>query len=346
MKQKIQLSPRAVFIVLSDLAFAFFFLWYALLTFTHGRIALISLANMFAFQIFLLLIPFALAGIFLRVRRLQIASLIALILFAFMFGKFFIPKQKAVPSSSDVLKVMTYNMLVFTPDVSVVADVIREEDADIVFMQETSFAMAEYLQTEMLDEYPYQIHDPSDVPLGMSVISKYPFEPIDYDLGKSWVGTPIPLAVNWNGQMVHILNFHMFPTGLGAVVNSELVDKLTQSRETHANSINQFVEKYPVPAIVAGDANDVFLNNAYQILVNAGLQDVWAETGFGLGHTFPGNKSPGTSRIHFGGVYIPEWLVRIDYIFASQEWQVLSAHMARTDGYSDHRGVVAYLRLK
>jgi hypothetical protein len=32
----------------------------------------------------------------------------------------------------------------------------------------------------MLDEYPYQIHDPSDIPLGMSVASKHPYDPIDH----------------------------------------------------------------------------------------------------------------------------------------------------------------------
>jgi endonuclease/exonuclease/phosphatase (EEP) superfamily protein YafD len=341
-KEKIQ----NLFLALGDLAFVLVFAWYAVSFFTHGQFAWVSMLNMFAFEVFLLLIPFALAGFFLRVRRIQIAALIALALFVFMFGKLFIPRQKTVPSSPDVLKVMTYNMLAFTPDVSMVADVIREEDADIVFMQETSFAMADFLQKEMLDEYPYQIHDPSDVPLGMSVISKYPFEPIDYDLGDSWVGMPIPLAVNWNRQLVHVLNFHMLPTSVGVVTDFGLVGRLSRSREQHADSINRFVGQYPVPAIVAGDANDVSLNNAYRMLVNSGLQDAWAEAGFGLGHTFPGNKSPGTSRLQMGGFYIPEWLVRIDYIFASQDWEVLSAHLARTDGYSDHRGVVAFLRLK
>jgi len=346
MKQKIQLSPRSIFIVFIDLAFVSFFLWYAFLTFTHGRFALVSLLNMFAFEIFLLLIPLALVGIFLRVRRLQVFSLLALILFGFTFGKFFIPKQKPLPSSPDVLKVMTYNMLVFTPDVTVVADVIREEDADIVFMQETSFAMADYLQTEMLDEYPYQIHDPSDVPLGMSVISKHPFEPIDNNLAGYWVGTPILLAVNWNGQTIHALNFHMLPTGLGAVAHLAQSKKISWSRDEGAASIIRLKNQFDAPFIAAGDANDVFLNDAYRKLVNAGLQDVWMESGFGLGHTFPGNKSPGTSRIQIFGLYVPEWLVRIDYIFASQDWEALSARIARTDGYSDHRGVVTFLRLK
>jgi endonuclease/exonuclease/phosphatase family metal-dependent hydrolase len=92
--------------------------------------------------------------------------------------------------------------------------------------------------------------------------------------------------------------------------------------------------------------NDVFLNSPYRMLTNSGLRDAWLEAGFGLGHTFPGNKSPGTSRTHIGDVYIPEWLVRIDYIFVTPEWNVSSAYIARTDGYSDHRPVVAILHMR
>jgi endonuclease/exonuclease/phosphatase (EEP) superfamily protein YafD len=346
MRQKLPDFLRSLALAVSDLAFAFFFLWYALMTFTDGRLILVSLLNMFAFQIFLLLIPFALTGIFLRARRLQAASLVALVLFAIAFGKFFLPKQKTVSSSAHTLKVMTYNMLVFTPEVVKIADVIREENADLIFMQETSFAMADYLQTEMLREYPYQIHYPSEIPLGMSVVSKHPFQPIDSSLGEGWVGTPILLAVDWNGETVNVINFYMPPTGLAAVIDLGLARRISKMRASQAASIVRFLEGRSAPAVVAGDANDVFLNDAYRTLVAAGLQDVWAESGFGLGHTFPGNKSVGTSRLRIGEIYIPEWLVRIDYLFASREWEPLSAHLARTDGYSDHRGVAALLRLK
>jgi endonuclease/exonuclease/phosphatase (EEP) superfamily protein YafD len=337
---------RNYLLAFSDMIFVLFFVWYVLSVFTHGRFVLVSLANMFAFQFFLLLIPFALVGFFFQIRRFQIASLVALVLFVFTFGKFFIPKQKDVPSSPEVLKVMTYNMLAFTPDVSVVADVIREEDADIVFMQETSFAMADFLQNEMLDEYPYQINFPSDIPTGIDVISKFPFEKMDFEMGGDWVGEPILLAVNWNGQTIHVVNFHMEPTALELFSRPERIQQVSNIRVRQAQYLVKFMQAHPGPVIFAGDANEVFLNNPYLVLVQSGLQDAWAKAGFGLGHTFPGNKSPGTSRVHFGGLFIPEWLVRIDYIFASQEWEVLSAHIARTDGYSDHRGVVAFLRLK
>jgi hypothetical protein len=76
------------------------------------------------------------------------------------------------------------------------------------------------------------------------------------------------------------------------------------------------------------------------------LHDAWREEGFGLGHTFPGSDIPGSSRPNFGSWYVPQWLARIDYIFYSTHWEALEARLARVDGVSDHRGVVAILRPK
>jgi endonuclease/exonuclease/phosphatase (EEP) superfamily protein YafD len=337
---------RVSWIVVSDLCFAFFFVWFILSFFTHGRFAWVNLTNMFAFEVFLLLLPFALAGVVYRLRRLQIASGIAVLLFLFTFGKFFSPKGQTALAASDSLKVMTYNMLAFTSNPSAVVDVIRGEDADIVFIQETSFAVAELLEKEMKGVYPYQIHYPSKMPLGTSIVSKYPFTEINATLKSRWVGKPILLEVDWNRQKIIVVNFHMIPTPLSTVAEPIIFNKISDVRKEEANALIEFLQARPDPAIVAGDANDVFLNDPCIMLVNSGLQDAWVEAGFGLGHTFPGNKSPGASRVHVGDFYIPEWLVRIDYIFATPEWDVISAHIARTDGYSDHRGVVATLHLK
>jgi endonuclease/exonuclease/phosphatase (EEP) superfamily protein YafD len=300
---------------------------------------------MFAFYVFMLLTPFVCIATFYRVRLLQIASLMVVGLFLFTFGKFFTFGQKPAPSSHNVLRVMTYNMLVYTPEVHAVINVIREENVDIVFIQETSFAMAEIFENEMKDVYPYQIHHPSDIPTGLSVVSKHPLEAINHDLGDSWVGAPILLDIDWNGQVVHIVNFHMDPTSLGVMATPNRAFEVAEMRREHARRLVEFLHNTPGPAILAGDANDVFLNDPYIKLIDSGLQDAWVEGGFGLGHTFPGNKGPGTSRPRVNGIYIPEWLVRIDYIFVTSEWEVLSTHIAGTDGYSDHRAVVATLRM-
>jgi endonuclease/exonuclease/phosphatase (EEP) superfamily protein YafD len=346
MELNLRKTFRTFLIAGSDLVFLLFFIWFALSMLTHGRFVLVNLMNIFAFEVFLSLIPFVVVGLIYNIRRLQIASLVALVLFAFLFAPYFLPKPKPVSASSAFLKVMTYNMLAFSPEPEAVVDVIRETDADIVFMQETNFAVANLLESTLKDVYPYQVHYPSDVPLGTSVISKYPFEPIEWDLGSMWVGMPIPLKVDWNGQKVIVLNFHMYPTSIGTALQPSVFKKVANARRITAQALLDFLLAHPGPAILAGDMNDTFLNDPYRMLVNAGLQDTWKEGGFGLGHTFPGNKSPGTSRPQIFSIYVPEWMVRIDYIFATSDWIVSSASMAPTDGYSDHCPVVAVLRLK
>jgi endonuclease/exonuclease/phosphatase (EEP) superfamily protein YafD len=337
---------RTLWFAINDLYFVFFFIWFGLSMTTHGRFAWVNLANMFAFAVFLSVIPAAVTGIIYRSRRLQIASAIAALLFLFVFGKFFIPKAQNVAASSKSLKVMTYNMLSFSPEPSAVVDVIREEDADIVFLQETNFGTAELLETEMKDVYPYQIHYPSNIPIGTSIISKHPFTQINETLKSTWVGKPILLKVKWNGREINVVNFHMVPTPLPTVVFPSIFNNISNTRKVEAGLLINFLKTHPEPTIIAGDMNDVFLNDAYIMLTDVGLRDVWMESGVGLGHTFPGNKSPGTSRIQIGGYYVPEWLVRIDYIFVTPEWGVVTTHIARTDGYSDHRPVVAVLHLK
>lgn len=332
-------------IAAANLVFAAFLIWFPLSFLTHGYFVWVNIVNMFAFQVFIFLIPFGLLGILYRRRHLQIASLISLGLFLVVFGKLLFPKQKPVPTSAPVLQVMTYNMLVYSSDVQFAADFIRAEDADIVLIQETSHSMSAMLEDEMKDLYPYQIHHPSDIPIGMSVISKFPFEIIDYDLGDSWVGAPILVDVNWQGRKVHVVNFHMDPTSLDVIRTPNRAREVAEMRLEHATRLVNFLQNTPGPAILAGDVNDVFLNDPYVLLTHAGLQDAWAEAGFGLGHTFPGNKSPGASRLNIHGFYVPEWLVRIDYIFVTSDWQVLSTHLAGTKGHSDHRAVSTFLSL-
>jgi len=94
--------------------------------------------------------------------------------------------------------------------------------------------------------------------------------------------------------------------------------------------------------IVGGDTNVAPLSNAYKIFTSD-LSDSWREAGFGLGHSFPGSSIPGSSRPKILGIPVPKWLVRIDYIFHSNDWRAVSARMAQFDGVSDHRGIVVML---
>jgi endonuclease/exonuclease/phosphatase family metal-dependent hydrolase len=75
------------------------------------------------------------------------------------------------------------------------------------------------------------------------------------------------------------------------------------------------------------------------------LEDSWREAGFGFGHTFPGAQNEWSSRPAIAGWDVPQWLVRIDYVFHSTHFDTLAVRTAQFDGMSDHRGVVASLAL-
>jgi endonuclease/exonuclease/phosphatase family metal-dependent hydrolase len=100
--------------------------------------------------------------------------------------------------------------------------------------------------------------------------------------------------------------------------------------------------------IVAGDLNATDQNHAYELIANE-LHDAWRRVGFGFGHTFPGHptRDEGGSRPSILGLSSPLWLIRIDYIFHSQELEATSARLGLYPGPggSDHRGVVATLTL-
>lgn len=76
------------------------------------------------------------------------------------------------------------------------------------------------------------------------------------------------------------------------------------------------------------------------------LQDVWRKAGWGVGHSFPGLMAEPDLRIQAAGFTVPPWIIRIDYILASKEWQPVEARVGVWHGESDHRPVLARLILR
>jgi len=207
-----------------------------------------------------------------------------------------------------------------------------------VLLQEVNPTMAAVLQSELLDEYPHQILEPAVGFRGMGVISKYPIQPTGEELPLDWIGTPQVLEMDWMGWRVTLINFHMqssIPQTFGWISEDNRV------REAQAQALVDFARDAG-PLILGGDANATPLNASYHIL-NRQLSDAWLEAGFGFGHTFPGSAIQGSSRPRLAGHPVPQWLMRIDYIFHSSHWVAVEARTAPFDGVSDHRGMVAEL---
>lgn len=320
---------------------AFISSWLTLYFLIGEKFVFIAMLDYLAVYLFLPLPLVLLAALACRNRRLGAGFIIGGFAFIWFWGVLFFPRPSPPQPGGPTLSVMTYNVLAWHTHTAPVLNTIRAEDPDIVLLQELNLTLARALEEQLGEVYPYQVLNPVDDPRGIGVISKFPIQATGELLPEEWVGGPQVLELSWNGERITLVNYHMYPTT--GIRPLSRVERSVQLREAEARQLADLARRSGI-AIMGGDANCTSLSPAYRILTGA-LSDSYREAGFGLGHTFPGSDIPESDRPHFGGWYVPQWLARIDYVFHSAEWEVVTARVARFDGVSDHRGVVAVLRL-
>ncbi|MGB9669411.1 MAG: endonuclease/exonuclease/phosphatase family protein, partial [Anaerolineales bacterium] len=260
-------------------------------------------------------------------------------IFLELWGRLFLPK---FPPQTDeaTLKIMTYNVLGYNPATLAQVQTIRQADADVVMLQELHNGLADLLTKELSAQYPYQVLDAQVDVDGMGVLSKFPLRRIGRVPELGWVGEPQWLELDWKGRAITLINFHMAPTNF---FNCHHVQETSRLRREEARWLVQQLRPNQ-PTILAGDSNSTPWSDSYRILQKA-AQDAWLQAGWGFGHTFPGRGGAGSSRAQFFGISIPKWLLRIDYIFITPPLVAISARLGRFDGVSDHRPLIATVKL-
>jgi vancomycin resistance protein VanJ len=265
---------------------------------------------------------------------------VALALGVYLYGGLLLPKFPP-GNSGPTISVMTYNVMGANEQTAQVMAASRASDADVIALQELNPPIAKAIRRDLAAEYPYQVLNPRAGVTGMGVISRYPLHPTDTVLPGIWVGTPQVLSLEFDDTTVTLINFHAIsPAGPAPAIFEYSVHE----REQQARTLAALVAARPGPLIVSGDLNASDCNTAYAIVTGA-LFDPWRAAGWGLGHTFPGAASAGSSRPTIAGIPVPMWLVRIDYVFHSADWQPVGAQVGPWDGVSDHRPVVVKLAL-
>jgi vancomycin resistance protein VanJ len=271
-------------------------------------------------------------------RSLQILTLFTACLFLFLYGQLLVPKWRDPNPNALTITVMTYNVFGENRDWPAIHDSIVESEADIVALQELNQEIASKIETELADLYPYQILDFQD-----SLISRYPISLADTTLPDSWGSPPKIYLVDVDGQPVTLLNAHFYASFLS--FDSFFMEWVFREREHQAQLVADFATRVETPLIVTADFNTTDQSQAYRI-IRSQLNDSWREAGWGFGHTFPGGQIPELPRPVIFGYTILRWVVRIDYIFYSNDLQAVEARIGKWDGFSDHRPVIAVLELK
>jgi endonuclease/exonuclease/phosphatase (EEP) superfamily protein YafD len=342
MAQKLQKSIQKT---LTALAWFYSFAllsWFLLYLLFGDGTGFLGLANALSIYFFVPLPFIALFAWSSKQTRLWWPTSLGLLIFASLWGPHFTSIAN-IASDQPSLRVMSFNVLGRAGSHQPILDSIFAEEADVLLLQEVTTELSTILTLELSAEFPYQILQPARQASGMAVLSRYPITPLDVSIPGNWIGTPQILSLDWQGTDVTLVNFHTLPTG---TLWPRWVRRSFEYREADLQSLANFAATQSQfgPVILAGDANVTHLNDAYKSL-SAQMQDVWIEAGAGLGHTFPGPIEEDNTYASISFFRIPYWLVRIDYIFASDHWQPNSTWLAEFNGGSDHRGVVTELVL-
>jgi endonuclease/exonuclease/phosphatase family metal-dependent hydrolase len=240
------------------------------------------------------------------------------------------PGEPSPQSSATSIVVMTANLGDGLAGPAQLMSFIREHDVDLVALQEVTPDVAEALEADLGDLFPYQEARGLGIP-GKALLSRYPITQVE------WVeinpGRPdLHAIVDLDGQPIELLVAHPPPPGLSG--------GLVRPREGSAEQFDHLVEiadNADHPFLMLGDFNMISLHQRHFELESIGLQDVFGAVGRGAGFTYPERIPP-----------LPDGLIhpvmRIDYIWASDDWQALSAAVGDDIG-SDHLPVVAQVEL-
>lgn len=232
------------------------------------------------------------------------------------------------------LRLMTYNVKWGKREISAIASEIGHYQPDILVMQDSAGVLQGPLLTVLKG---YQVKTAYQC----TVASRYPIlyaQPIALATGDTNYQA-MQIEVRVGHECILIYNVHLLSPRWALL---DLLDGNTSNilasaahREQQAQGLLNLLHSQKGPVLVAGDFNSPPSSLVCRILEKQGhLQDAFAEAGQGYGYTYGQYLLP-----HF----VP--FLRIDHIFADQQWRVLRCVTGNGKG-SDHCPVIADLVLR
>ncbi|MCA9881801.1 MAG: endonuclease/exonuclease/phosphatase family protein [Anaerolineae bacterium] len=231
--------------------------------------------------------------------------LLTLLMF-FPVAAFIMTYAWALPKTTDLnargtdVTIMTFNILHRDGDYQDRAQAIRESGADIVAVQELDQAAAARFQQDLIDIYPYQALYPERWYAGQGILSKIPFEEMDY-----WRSEVIPnsfgyqrAVVNVGGYPVTIYNLHLLhPMAGGTFFDATY-------RQLEVTDVLQRTLAEEGRVVMVGDFNMNDLSDDYRRITEH-FSDAQATLGGGLGWSWGIRKRD---------IQLPP-MIRLDYVF-------------------------------
>lgn len=216
--------------------------------------------------------------------------------------------SQKMDSTDNILHVVSFNVMTRNVDTDAVAAVILHNRADLIFLQEVRDP--ELLATRISNMYgDAPTYIAADNKLNLMIVSRFRVieEPSEGKIQRAVVKAP-------QGEIV-LRNLH----SVKGISSDEMQQKLMMG-------LSEEVSRMAAPVIVAGDFNLTQDNDGYREL-RTWLLNAHEEAGSGFGFTFP------TPSRRVGWLFP---FVRIDHLFVSRHFAVLSSRTIKDYGNSDH----------
>jgi len=321
----------------------FIICYFILKVFFWDRLWIIALITTFIPLIFFPTFLLPLIGLsIIKKRWFTIISAIAcILLISWLYIKYFSPAPIKITSSQPSLKILSHNVGWSTTQSPTLFKLIRQQQPDIIFLQEIVRKHTERAFTWLKADYPYQIGTP---PVG--ILSKYPIVSSEILHLAGHGETQQRAIIRFNEQEVVIYN--MQATGPWFKIYNNILRFLTipvynyGPRSPEIQDLVERVEREILPVIVAGDFNMTDETQDYD-RVQKVMQDSFRKSGFGFGFTWPHGwelkllVKSSNWRLNYP-------VCRIDYIWYSKHWGAKSSSVLEATE-SDHLPIAAELIL-
>lgn len=248
------------------------------------------------------------------------------------------------------LKVLTYNLnRAYSTSVNNgseqdVINLIKEQEADIVLLQEFNPTLYSEINEGLKKSYPHgTLNDEGN--RFKSVFSRYPIS--DYQqLTSNGETQPIcVMRVEINGRTCYVVTCHLMSNNF-SVVYREIkgqdlrliagIKKVNHSirqgcaiRRQQVDVLLDYLKEIDAPVLICGDFNDIAKSVTLQKFSKGGFSDAWWNRGFGFGFTYWGMKMRfRLDHILYNERLTPSWI------------RVVHSNL------SDHRPLVASFSVK
>ena len=262
-------------------------------------------------------------------RWLWLYLLPATLAFAVWYGPNWLPHPSPDPDGI-AFTAVTFNVWGFRADPDQTFAVIESQDADLVGLQELRPILQGKLRDELAERYPFQVSEVLQGSEGLALLSRFPIldstvviQPYD-----TTTDTPDPnylrAVVDIGRQSVVIYVFHP------AIPEFTIPTRYNDHRMHHQiQVITGMVAAETGPVLMLCDCNSTPRSRQYALFDQVFDGEAFRQRGWGFGLTHPDNRP----------------IMRLDYVWFSDEIRALEAKVWLESGTSDHRPLWAQLDL-